>query len=354
MSNMYKPSLVTCGVVFDEAAHRYTLHGRRLIGITGLIHDVLKLGVYPDASHYVQNVLIPKAGDYGSAVHKAIEMYEELGIRQTSFAHSEPMRFGPGFWNVGQELDNYLRNRQGYISLASEYTVTDGMKWASNIDNVWMRQSDGVIVLADTKTNNMDYYPGKEQGLKEYLSWQLSIYALLFERQNPGLKVGMLVCNWLRKDKAELWVIERKSDTMVEALLMADWAEENGRIRYDHPCPEMLVSDIAAPKSDMNKVLGRAAVDSIYRIQSELARYKELSERMKALVKEAMEKAGVKSWDSDLFRVTVKAAGQSSTFDSSRFKKEHPELYSQYTSQKERPSSLVITLRSATEPGKAS
>ena len=36
-------------VTFDETVHTYRLGDKQLLGITGLIHSILGLGVYPDA-----------------------------------------------------------------------------------------------------------------------------------------------------------------------------------------------------------------------------------------------------------------------------------------------------------------
>ena len=55
-------------VIFDEDAHRYRLGEKRLLGITGLIHSILGLGVYPEADPYVKDFLIPKAGSRGTAI----------------------------------------------------------------------------------------------------------------------------------------------------------------------------------------------------------------------------------------------------------------------------------------------
>ena len=171
-------------VTFQEECHRYYLGEKRLVGITGLIHEVLQLGVYPDANEFVRNTAIPRAAEYGSAVHKSIEMYDEIGIKQTVYPNS----FGDDPWDVSLELESYIKHRKGFVPVANEYTVSDCEQWASNIDNVWQRESTGGIWLVDTKTNNLNYYPldGYGQpnffpdhaaGLKEYLSWQLSVYA---------------------------------------------------------------------------------------------------------------------------------------------------------------------------------
>ena len=202
-------------VIFDEGAHRYRLGEKRLLGITGLIHSILGLGVYPEADPYVKDFLIPKAGSRGTAIHHAIQTYDQLGVRQTiqivntrQGDHYEVME-----WDVSRELDNYIRHLNGFIPLANELTVSDNDKYASQIDNVWQRVSTNGIWLVDTKSNNLDRYPlcgyfnpayfnNREDALKEYLSWQLSVYAELFEAENPGIKVEGLACNWLRQDRA--------------------------------------------------------------------------------------------------------------------------------------------------------
>ena len=215
-------------VIFDEEAHSYMLGEKRLLGITGLIHSILGLGVYPEADPYVRDFLIPKAGSRGTAIHHAIQTYDELGIRQTiqSVNTRQGDRYEVMEWDVSRELDNYIRHLNGFVALANELTVSDNDKYASQIDNVWQRVSTNGIWLVDTKSNNLDRYPlcgyfnpayfnNREDALKEYLSWQLSIYAELFEAENPGLKVEGLACNWLRQDRAAFWVIERKSPELV-------------------------------------------------------------------------------------------------------------------------------------------
>ena len=82
-----------------------------------------------------------------------------------------------GFTPESIEAENYLKERTnvGYKAFANEYTVSDNEHFASNIDCVW--EKDERISLGDIKTTaNLDL---------EYLGWQLSIYAYLFELQNP-------------------------------------------------------------------------------------------------------------------------------------------------------------------------
>lgn len=350
--------LVQSPVVFNEEHHRYQLGDKRLLGITGLIHAILELGVYPDASDYVKKVAIPRAGEYGSCVHKAIEIYDQIAIKQTVYPNTfyEYDHRGSENWDVSTELENYIKHRTGFLPLANEYTISDLDRWASNIDNVWVHKQTGGIWLVDTKTNNLDLYPldgyghpnyfnDRADGLKEYLSWQLSIYAELFEKQNPGLKVEGLACNWLRRDDAAFWIIERKSSDLVHNLLLTSYEfGEDGEPHYSHPNPEALKGGLPIPK-ETKLIIPEDAIRFIYTVQKQADEAKVKLEEMKAQLRTAMEKEGIKSWDSGLFKVTIAADSKRSSFDSTAFKKDHPVLYTQYTTQKTTKGGFTIKLK---------
>lgn len=334
--------LVSSPVEFNEELHRYSLGEKRLLGITGLIHEILELGVYPDASEFVKNTAIPRAGEYGSSVHKAIETYDEIGIKATIYPNS----FGPEPWDVSQELENYIRNRVGFRPLANEYTVSDNEKWASNIDNVWVREQTGGIWLVDTKTNNLNYYPldgygqpnyfaDHAEGLKEYLSWQLSIYAEMFEAQNPGLKVEGLACNWLRKSESAYWVIERKPSAMVQLLLLTAYHfDENGVAHYSHPNPAPLKGKAANAPAPQQSIIDPSMITYISTLMQIEKETKAKLDEAKANLRATMEQHNIRSWDSGLFRATIAADSERPTFDTARFKADHPDLYEQYITRK--------------------
>lgn len=346
--------LIKSPVEFNEELHRYNLGDKRLMGITGLIHSVLELGVYPDASDFVKNTAIPRAGQYGSSVHKAIELYDDLGIKQTLY----PNTFGDEDWDVSRELESYIKHRQGFIPIDNEYTVSDNFQYASQIDNVWLRVSTGGIWLADTKTNNLNYYPldgygipnyfaNHEAGLKEYLSWQLSVYAVLFERQNPGLKVEGLCANWLRKGDAAFWIIERKSDEAVLELLKAVWYESfDGSIVYEHPDRKSLHPQLGQrPTSDTESIIPEDMIAYVCKLLKQKQHIDAELDRVKPLLRSAMEQRGLQTWDSGLFKTTIGAASMRRTFDTKRFEKEHPELAADYISQKPINGSFTIKLK---------
>lgn len=355
---MSKISLPQSPVVFEENPHGYWLEGKRLSGITGLIHAILELGVYPDAGDFVKQVAIPRAGAYGTAVHKSIEIYDEIGIKQTSHPAIEYQTtnhgvqiFGP--FDVSQELETYIKHREGFEPIANEYTVSDNKQYASNIDNVWRKIATQGIWLIDTKTNNLDYYPGGVAGLQKYLSWQLSIYAYLFE-QRTGLTVEGLACNWLRHGDGHFWIIERIDDGAVKALLdntvptfnygwMYRWTGDDDTLAI----LKGITADSELPAVRPNQdIIAQQSIDMITQLLRKDAELKRIMEEFKTKLKAAMIEHGIKSFECEAFKATISADSVVKSFDTTRFKKEHADLYNEYTVEKPRAGSFTIKLKS--------
>lgn len=353
-------------VAFDEESHTYMLGDKRLLGITGLIHSILGLGVYPDAGDHVKDYVIPRAGSRGTAVHHAVQTYDQLGIRQTTqtvrtrfgCVERENISYEDLTWDVSAELDAYIRHLTGFRPLANELTVSDNVRYASQIDNVWQNVETGGIWLVDTKTNNVrlyplcgyfvpDYFTNGVEALKEYLSWQLSVYAELFESENPGMKVEGLACNWLRGHESELWEIIRKPSELVWELLRTEYFfGENGPV-YFHPDQSVfgIGSNLPTPKEEQTPIVTPDVVDYFHSL---LKAYKEteakLEEAKKAL-RAAMAEHDVKSFDFGSFSATIGADSSTTSFDTKSFKKDHPELYKKYASSKPKKGSFTIKLK---------
>lgn len=335
-------------VEFQSEPHGYKLGTMWMSGVTSLIKSVLGLGNYPEASDFVRNVAIPRAGEYGTSVHRAIETYDKLGIKVTSYPKSFRFRktIDDDAWEVAEELETYIRNREGFEPIANEYTVSDEERYASNIDNVWMRLETGGIWLVDTKTNNLDFYPGGVPGLKEYLSWQLSIYAMMFERQNPSLKVEGLACNWLRHDDGEFWNIPRKPEWQVKLLLSVPWVRTPGGIVYQgEQVADILGAGTGIAPAQTKQVMAAEEVSSVFRALKAAEETKRIVSELKDRLCEAMEDAGVKAWDAGLFRATVANDSEVETFDTARFKRDHPDLYGRYLKTTVRKGGIRIKLR---------
>ena len=331
-------------VVFNDETHRYLRGDAELSGITGLIHAVLLLGVYPDASDYVKKVQIPKAGYYGTCVHKAIQAWDELGIELTQFPEKEHPTAGilPS-QDVSAELAYYRKVKPRNVkTVASEFTV-DYLNFASQIDCIWC-DNEGGIYLVDHKTNNLDYYPGGADGLKEYLSWQLSCYAVMFENQTV-LKVKGLLGNWVRKGAGELWRIERKPDELVQKLLSTDiMPDGNGRFVYLNQEMQVYaekVEEVKPTESDSSLVVPSDVVTPI----ATLLKAEKAAKAMKEKLRELMEAAGVSKWECDQFTATIGKASESTTFDSKAFQADHPDLYKQYLKKTTRKGSFTQKLK---------
>lgn len=330
-------------VAFDETTHTYTRGAEKLSGITSLIHSVLRLGVYPKADEETIEVRIPRAGYYGKCVHEAIRMFNDTGIDVTEFPEKEHqtkhygLQIFPGH-DVSEELENYkLMLTNGRKNIASEFTVSFG-QYASQIDAVW-EESDGVY-LVDYKTNNLDYYPGKAAGLKQYLSWQLSCYAMMFEQQT-GIKVKGLYGIWLRHDEKALWQIDRQPDEQVMCLLKTvAIPKEDGTFVYLNS--EMQVeetTEVVATAQDI------AAPANIIKAVADLLRAEKAAKDMKERLRELMEQNGVTKFECDEFTATIGKPSVSTSFDSKAFKKDHADLFGQYTREISKKGSFTLKLK---------
>lgn len=344
-----KEDLKQSEVVFNELAHTYLRGDTKLSGITGLIHSVLLLGVYPDASDYVKEVQIPKAGYYGTCVHKAIQTWDELGIEMTQFPAIpfKPKHFKEDVkpaQDVSAELAYYRKVKPRKCkTIANEFTVDYG-NFASQIDCVW-GDEDGDIYLVDHKTNNLDYYPGGAAGLKEYLSWQLSCYAVMFEKQT-GLKVKGLFGNWLRKGAGELWRIERKPDEQVQKLLSTEIVKQDwGGFTYYNPEMQVTAAKVEEVKPVATATDALAVPVDVVSAITALLRAEKAAKAMKEKLRELMEAAGVSKWECPEFTATIGKPSETTTFDSTALKKADPETYNKFLKTTTRKGSFKITAK---------
>lgn len=291
-------TLNTSWVVFDKDEHTYTLNGKILHGITGMLSRQLFADKYKDIPEFI----LKRAAERGTLIHDDCEFADATGL--------EPQT---------TEGRNYLKLRKGFKVVANEYTVSDNEYFASNIDCVWER--DGEVVLADIKTtSHLD---------EEYVAWQLSIYAYLFELQNPHLRVSKLYAVWLRDEIAKLVEVERKDDNVVLSLLNC----------------EKMGDTYLTPVEGGKELITRSAV-SILIEAKEMAeyyskRYKDIEQQLLA----AMVEHKVKSWDTEQLKATYTPASERTTFDEKKFQKEHPELYKEYLKKSTRKESIRITIR---------
>ena len=336
-----KSDLKQSEVVFNEETHTYLRGEQRLSGITGLIHNVLQLGVYPDANDYVLKVQIPKAGYYGTCVHKAIQTYDELGIECVEYPEKPHPTAGmlPA-QEVSEELNSYKCLLMGLRTIACEFTVDYG-NFASQIDSVKADEDDD-IYLVDYKTNNLNYYPGGQAGLEEYLSWQLSCYAFMFEKQT-GKKVAGLIAFWLRKGEGERWAIERKPDDQVKCLLDTLVSlTDHGFVYFNDT---MQVYDTTQLQKVVETSTGLVVPQEITKAIADLVKAEKVAKEMKERLRSLMEQNNVTKWECDEFTASIGKESKATTFDSKALEKADPETYKKYLKTTTRKGSFKITAK---------
>lgn len=297
-------NLQQSGVVFNEQGHTYHLGGKELQGVTGILDRRLFPGRYDD----VDPEILERARLRGTRVHEYCQNYDELGI--VTDGCEEVQRYAA------------MREALGLVPVCREYIVTDGEHYASKIDAVYQGK-DGGVVLNDLKTTyHLD---------KEYVSWQLSIYAWMFERMNPDIKVEGLTATWLRGDDAEYVGIERKDVSLVEALIKADINDEP----FDYyPNVGEVPEYIAKSMHEL-----RNLDDSIKMLKAR-------QDALKADILTKMGEAHASTVKTDVATFSRVAASQKYVFDVDKFKENHRDLYDQYcTKLQSKKESLTIRFK---------
>ena len=295
--------LIKSPVDFNPEAHTYTLDGVRLQGITGMLERQL----FPRKYENVPQEVLDRAAERGSFVHEVCELVDELGI-----THESP------------EAQNYRRMKTDLhlVHEASEYLVSDNKHFASCIDKVY-RTGETTFSLADIKTTyRLDL---------DYVRWQLSVYAYLFELQNPEVKADRLFAVWLRGEEARHVEVERIPSEVIRDLLAA---EAEGR-QFANPYA-VQEADINLPDKylDMEQ--------SIIEISEQAKFWADRKKELTDGVMKEMVKAGVYSWKGRNVSFTRKKDSIRKTFDRAAFDRDHPGLYDQYLTDTTVSGSIIL------------
>lgn len=297
-------------VRFDEQSHTYTTSdGRHLTGVTSILKQVL----FPDKYKGIPDAILAKAAERGTDIHNECEDVNLFGI-------------GALNENSSEEARNYheLLAREGITMIYSEYLVTDDEIVATMIDCI------------DDKGNLYDIKTTSQLDI-ESLSWQLSFCDYLFTKQNIFLErpSSKLYGIWLRGSTAKLVEVERKEDEEIEQVIKA-----------------YLASEVIAPKPIEYSSPEEAALAKISEQEEAIIELKQMLDYHEAkkqeslnLLKEKMEREGIKKLETPRLLVTLVADSTSSTFDSKRFKEEHPDLAEEYMKQTTRKGYVKITVR---------
>ena len=291
-------SLYNSPVLFEEDGHTYTLEGHTLHGVTPIIS-----WLFPETYKGIPKNVLDNAANYGGMIHKKIELADSLGIVDD------------------QSVRDYLelKEQKGVKTLVNEYLVSDERRIASSIDVV-MDNLD----LWDVKTTSKVHIPN--------VTIQLSIYAWLFEEQNPGMKAGDLYCCWLPKPQygqhdlirlnrvsadvckeiVQIWACG--GDPMNARAILAGIGFEFERQRKSGDMPEYM-QDLMEELININEAV------------------KVMQEREKA-IKEIflteMRKDGVDKMGNDLIEFSRRGEYERTSIDTTALKKKMPEVWESF------------------------
>ncbi len=298
-------NLTKSPVLFDELNHTYTLDGKELSGVTSLLSRQL----FADKYSGIPDDVLAKAAEYGSNVHERIELSDT---------------FGGSDDDTIVKVYRELKAQHGLSTLANEYLVSDNDYIASSIDIVFEGDSETYVDITDTKTTSkLD---------DDYLMWQLSIYAYLFELQNPGIKVRKLYALWLPKPQygsPMLKEVPRIDAETVKALIEADKRGEQFI-----PPPTLTTTQSLTIKEQV--------ISEVIRLDRELKALEAKKAELQAGLLALMKTAGIQSWKCEQLSLSVKAASTRISIDSALLKEKYPKVYQECAKLSQVKESLTI------------
>lgn len=293
-------NLVKSPVLFDELNHTYTLDGKELSGVTAL----LSRQPFSDKYSGIPEDVLAKAAEYGSNVHERIELSDTFGGSDDDAIVATYRR---------------LKEQHGLTTLANEYLVSDNDYIASSIDIVF----EGYDLCDAKTTSRLD---------EEYLMWQLSIYAYLFELQNPGKKAGKLYALWIPKPQygsPALKEVPRIDAETVKALIEADKRGEKFI-----PPPTLTTTQSLTIKEQV--------ISEVVRLDRELKALEAKKAELQAGLLTLMKGAGIKTWKCEQLSLSVKAASTRISIDSALLKEKYPKVYQECVKISPVKESLII------------
>lgn len=290
-------------IEFREDTHEYFLDGRKLISVTQLMR---KHGLAPNYDAVPSEVLKAKA-ERGTIIHKEIEQYikhKEIGFTS----------------ELGAFIDHI--HAHGVTPMASEFIVYNELV-AGTVD--LLSNDKGENVIADYKTTATLH--------KEAVSWQLSIYAyLLYLRAGTMAHKGKAY-HFNAEGALKVVDIPLKPFEEVERLMEC---ERNGELYKQ----ELTVNEKALAKL--------VEVESLIKeIEEQKKAAEEQATELRAALMQAMEANGVTSFENESIKITYVAPTTRTAIDSTKLKKEMPEIAEKYAKTSNVKASLRITLKEA-------
>lgn len=297
-------------IFFDELTHTYFFNGKQLHGIT----STLIPRCYPSTYDGIDEAILQHAAERGTACHKAVEDMINDGL------------IAEGKDAIVMRAKELLEG-EGLHPIKTEYIVTDYENYASPIDILCINKDDELCVVDMKFTHDLH---------EKNVALQTSIYDKFFSIVNPGLDVKHNYVLWIRTNDyfevkdSKILELRRVRNEIIDGLIEADKAD--------------MAFDISQYYGDLPAKVQSVEVE-VKRIVESMERNKEVLDDLRDGLLKLMEGYGIKKYEGNVISLTRVAATKSTSFDSTRFKAEHPDLYEQYTKTTTKKSSLKITIK---------
>lgn len=285
-------------IKFIEETHTYLLDDKPLISVTTLMQ---KHGLAPSYDGVPENVLKAKA-ERGTLIHKEIEDYCVKGE--------------VGFTDELSLFIDYIEDNN--IEVISNETLVHNNLVAGTIDLIL-----GGNAIADIKTTSVLHL--------DAVSWQLSIYAYLYNLTHDYKVVNGKVLHFTPLGELSVRDIPLKPEMMVEELLRC---EAEGRL---------FQNDLDFSQKKLTQLYDVENFIKEIKMQQKKAELD--AERLKAELLLAMETQNVKKFENDVIRITRKDAYEKETFDTKKFKVDYPKLHQEYIKKTTVGATVLITIK---------
>lgn len=253
--------------------HKYYKGFTELFGVTTLLNEML----FADKYNGISPEVLANAANRGTAIHEAVQAYEmgvDFHLAEDLESYYDEAVKAAQAWVVYRKGTG--KKFASYVTAYSEYLVSNEVDLATKID---LTLYDDGWALGDIKTTlKLDM---------DFLSWQLSIEAYLFERQT-GQKVKMLFAMWYdRKNNKWVWKeVKRISDEKIEELIQA-WRDKREGLTEVEQLPIEKGVEVPAPMVDLGKMIADH--------EREMKKLKAESDEFKARLVGMMKDSGVYS-----------------------------------------------------------
>ncbi|MGG3841842.1 YqaJ viral recombinase family protein [Anoxybacillus kestanbolensis] len=260
---------------------------------------------------------------------------EKTGIEPSDFKGNE----GNEYTAYGNVLEPQIRE---YINAINETNFQPATK--TDVERGIRSNTDGYDpenqLILEIKTH------GKTPDIRSYEA-QMQLYMYQFGVEYGWLALYERPDNFdaeFDADRLQIKVVHRDNQYVQHILdaIETFWI----RCEYLKEKPDMTEQEFMSVGQNELTIVAQ----QVEKLELQLASFKKLEEQYKAMkdkLYQLMEEYDVKKWETDRIVITRVLPGKRESFDSARFKKEHPELAQQYIKISQTAGSIRIKLKEA-------